>query len=142
MSTRQAALQLVDIERNRQDAKWGEQNHKPQFWTGILGEEYGEYCQAVNETVFNNGEVAKLKGGYDNMMTELTHVAAVAIGAMEALMRENNRAKELSQKEYGQKCRQCLYDVMTAAELAKLGTDPCDTCCGLSNWQPKEEAVK
>ena len=25
--------------------------------------------------------------GYDNMMAELTHVAAVAVGAMESLMR-------------------------------------------------------
>lgn len=89
--TRAGALLLVDIERNRQDAKWGEQNHAPQLWTGILGEEYGEYCQAVNETVFNNGPDAKIKGGYDNMITELTHVAAVAVGAMEALMRAKQR---------------------------------------------------
>lgn len=34
-----------------------------------------------------NGEAARQKGGYDNMMTELTHVAAVAVGAMESLMR-------------------------------------------------------
>jgi len=85
--TRHEALQLVNNERNRQDAKWGEQNHAPQYWTGILGEEYGEYCQAVNETVFFNGEEARKLGGYDNMMKELTHVAAVAVGAMEALMR-------------------------------------------------------
>lgn len=89
--TRHEALQLVNNERNRQDAKWGEQNHAPQYWTGILGEEYGEYCQAVNETVFFNGEEARKLGGYDNMMKELTHVAAVAVGAMEALMREKLR---------------------------------------------------
>ena len=51
MDTRQEALNLVNNERNRQDTKWGEQNHPPQFWTGILGEEFGEYCEAVNETV-------------------------------------------------------------------------------------------
>lgn len=89
--SRHEALQLVNKERNRQDAKWGEQNHPPQYWTGILGEEYGEYCQAVNETVFYNGEEERKKGGYDNMMKELTRVAAVAVGAMEALMREKYR---------------------------------------------------
>ena len=68
----------------------------PQYWTGILGEEYGEYCQAVNETVFYNGEEARKKGGYDNMMKELSHVAAVAIGAMEALMRA--KAREEAEK--------------------------------------------
>lgn len=85
--TRQEAIRLINQERERQDTKWGEQNHPPHFWTGILGEEYGEYCEAVNETVFYNGEEERKKGGYDNMMTELTHVAAVAVGAMEALMR-------------------------------------------------------
>lgn len=92
--TRAAAIDLINKERDRQDAKWGEQNHPPHFWTGILGEEYGEYCQAVNETVFNNGEEARKLGGYDNMMTELTHVAAVAIGAMESLMRAEARKEE------------------------------------------------
>lgn len=82
---------LIEDERNRQDVKWGEQNHPPEKWTSILGEEFGEYCQAVNETVFDNGPDAKLKGGYDNMMTELTHVAAVAVGAMECLMRNRER---------------------------------------------------
>ncbi len=91
IDTRREALHLVNQERDRQDEIWGEQNHSPQFWTGILGEEYGEYCQAVNETVFNNGEEARKLGGYENMMMELTHVAAVAVGAMEALMRKRTR---------------------------------------------------
>jgi len=87
-STRITALTLVDAERDRQEAKWGEQNHAPQFWTDILGEEYGEYCQAVNETVFDNGATARLKGGTVNMIKELSHVAAVAVGAIERLLRQ------------------------------------------------------
>ena len=97
MGTRQEALNLVNNERNRQDVKWGEQNHPPQFWTGILGEEFGEYCEAVNETVFNNGAEAREKGGVDNMIKELTHVAAVAVGAIECLLRNEksgNRKKK------------------------------------------------
>ena len=86
MRTLMKAFGLIEDERNRQDAKWGEQNHPPEKWTSILGEEFGEYCQAVNETVINNADKKHL-GGYDNMMTELTHVAAVAVGAMECLMR-------------------------------------------------------
>ena len=92
-NTRIAALQLVDDERNRQDAKWGEQNHEPEIWVGILGEEYGEYCEAVNETVFNNGPEERRKGGTGNMIKELTHVAAVAVGAIECLMRAEVREK-------------------------------------------------
>ena len=85
--TRAAAIMLVDAERSRQDAKWGEQNHAPEKWASILGEEYGEYCQAVNETIFDNGPEERKKGGYDNLLKELTQVAAVAIAHMECLMR-------------------------------------------------------
>ena len=89
--TRKTALDLINKERDRQDLKWGEQNHEQPLWVGILGEEFGEYCQAVNETVFDNGPTERLKGGYDNIIKELTHVAAVAVGAIECLMRgENN----------------------------------------------------
>lgn len=86
VDTRTQSLLLIDNERNRQDAKWGEQNYPPQLWTGILMEEVGEYAEAVNETVFDNGK-GHIKGGYENMMTELTHVAAVAVGAIECLIR-------------------------------------------------------
>jgi hypothetical protein len=87
-STRIRALKLVDEERDRQETIWGEQNHPPQYWTGLLGEEYGEYCQAVNETVFDNGDDKRRLGGNANMIKELTHVAAVAVQAIECLLRE------------------------------------------------------
>lgn len=73
----------------RAGVKWDEQNHLPQFWAGILGEEYGELCQAINETVFDNGEEERKKGGYENMHREAIHVAAVAVGFLECL--ERNR---------------------------------------------------
>lgn len=94
--TRTAALYMIDNERNRQDEKWGQQDHEPSKWVHILGEEFGEYCEAVNETVFDNGEQSKLKGGYENMLKELTHIAAVAVGAMECLMR--NEASQEAKK--------------------------------------------
>ena len=37
------------------------------------------------------------------------------------------------------KCRQCLFAVLTSGELAKLGSDPCETCNGdLCNWQTNQ----
>jgi len=90
--TRDKVLSLIDKERNRQDIKWGEQNHAQQAWVGILGEEFGEYCQAVNETYLNNA-TKKHEGGYENLLKELTHVAAVAVGAMESLMRNREEEK-------------------------------------------------
>ena len=80
-------ITAVLLERKRQDSKWGEQNHPPHYWTGILGEEYGELCEAINETVFDNWSD---KGGFENMRREAIHVAAVAIGFLECL--ERNKA--------------------------------------------------
>jgi NTP pyrophosphatase (non-canonical NTP hydrolase) len=82
-----SALQALIAERQRQDAKWGEQNHEPQFWMGILMEEVGELAQAVNETVFDNGEKERAKGGYVNMRAEAVQVAAVAVAFVEMLDR-------------------------------------------------------
>lgn len=84
------AYSLIENERQRQDDLWGEQNHPPQYWTGILCEEAGEFCEAVNETVFDNGKQATV-GGYENMKREAIHVAAVAVGFLECL--ERNREK-------------------------------------------------
>ena len=90
LGARTEALSLVTKERNRQDIIWGEQNHAQQAWVGILGEEYGEYCQAVNETYLANA-TKKHEGGIENIMTELTHIAAVAVSAMESLMRNKEK---------------------------------------------------
>lgn len=87
--TRTYAIMRVKDERDRQNLIWGQQDHAQQAWVGILGEEFGEYCQAVNETYLNNA-IEQHKGGYENLLTELTHVAAVAVGAMESLMRNRN----------------------------------------------------
>ncbi|MBP3037958.1 MazG-like family protein [Bacillaceae bacterium Marseille-Q3522] len=75
-------------ERHRQDEKWGEQNHNAPVWLGILGEEFGELCQAVNETWFDNGPEARKKGGYENMRAEAIQVAAVAVSFVECLDRK------------------------------------------------------
>lgn len=81
-------IDSVLAERERQDKKWGEQNHIPPIWLGILGEEFGELCEAVNETGFSYGTEL---GGYENMKREAIQVAAVAIGFLECL--ERNREK-------------------------------------------------
>jgi NTP pyrophosphatase (non-canonical NTP hydrolase) len=80
---RNAILEIL-AERNRQDLKWGEQNHAIEKWTPILGEEFGELCEAINETIFDNGSD---KGGYENVRKEAIHVAAVAVGFLECIER-------------------------------------------------------
>ena len=37
----------ISHERVRQNAKFGEQDHNPFIWMTILGEEFGEACQAA-----------------------------------------------------------------------------------------------
>lgn len=78
-----AVLEIL-AERNRQDLKWGEQNHVMEKWVPILGEEFGELCEAINETIFENGSD---KGGYENIRKEAIHVAAVAVGFLECIER-------------------------------------------------------
>lgn len=87
----QDAISSVLDERKRQDEKWGQQDHDASLWLGILGEEFGELCEAVNETVFDNGTD---KGGFDNMYIEATHCAAVAVGFLECLLRNSDTAKD------------------------------------------------
>lgn len=84
------AIQSVLKERKRQDDKWGEQNHDPTVWMCILGEEYGELCQAVNETWFDNGPEKRQIGGYENMRAEAVQVAAVAVQLIECLDRRHS----------------------------------------------------
>ncbi len=68
-------LDDIQAERDHQEKKWGEQNHHPNKWLVILGEEYGEACSAA---------LQESELGY---RTELIHVAAVAIAAIESLER-------------------------------------------------------
>lgn len=89
-------LNDVVLERSRQDKKWGEQNHMPPVWISILSEELGELCQAVNETIFDNGVNERKKGGYENMRKEAIQVAAVAVAFVEYLDRDS--VEKLSEK--------------------------------------------
>jgi hypothetical protein len=80
------ALELVLTERSRQTAKWGIQRHSPERWLTILGEEYGELCEAVNETVMGGDHPER--GGNEAIVRETTHVAAVALQILENFLLE------------------------------------------------------
>lgn len=73
---------LVDVltERDRQDAKWGEQNHDPFLYLTVLGEEYGETCQAALDARFKAASLEKLR-------EEAVQTAAVALAIVECLDR-------------------------------------------------------
>lgn len=74
---------LVTQERNRQDRKWGEQNHDPFIWNAILGEEIGEAANAILEEKFNTGP----GHNHDHIAVELIQSAAVIFAFLECLNR-------------------------------------------------------
>jgi len=75
-------------ERQKQDIKWGEQNHKPVEWIAILTEEVGEASKSALEAHFRKCyRDAEELGNY---RAELIQVAAVAVAMIESLDRNNN----------------------------------------------------
>lgn len=71
-------LNEIKAERQRQDAKWGEQNHHPFVWLAILGEEVGEVNKAALEHSFSGKSL-------DEYREELIQVASVAVAMVECL---------------------------------------------------------
>lgn len=69
-------------ERLRQNEKWGVQRHSLGTWLAILGEEFGEVCQAMQRPM---GLVSVKDTDADNLYEELIHVAAVASAIAEQL---------------------------------------------------------
>ena len=64
----------IIAERDRQDKKWGaERRLSDHHWACILGEEFGEACQAANDHLKSE------------LVLELIQVAAVAINWIECL---------------------------------------------------------
>lgn len=80
-------------ERTRQHEKWGEQNHKPIEWIGILTEEVGEVSKEASDHHFKlpkdfkdcNDEIQKER--MVNYRKELIQVAAVAVQMIQCLER-------------------------------------------------------
>ncbi len=79
---------IADVlkERDRQDKKWGEQNHNAYKWSAIIGEEYGEMCKAINEFGFNPTE----KNEHEIYM-ETIQTMACCMAMLECMDRLRNR---------------------------------------------------
>lgn len=77
------ALADVLAERNRQDEKWGEQNHDPITYGAILMEELGEFTQAALDLRFGGKH-----GTAEELRTEAIHTAAVALAIVECIDRK------------------------------------------------------
>ncbi len=105
-------LNEVMQERQRQDEKWGVQNHSPFVWLAILGEEVGEANKAAVDAHFMH----KVPN-YGEYRAELIQVAAVAVAMVESLDRTpdplldyNNEIDKLGALYEDAKDLACLTD--------------------------------
>lgn len=79
MENFERAIELIRAERERQLEKWGKQDHGSYAWMVILMEEVGEAAQAALHDAFGGNA----KGTF---LTEIIHVAAVAVQIIEMLI--------------------------------------------------------
>lgn len=82
---------LIIMEREKQDAKWGEQNHDDFRWLSILGEEFGEVAHAVCEQLQDEYGDDELR---ENLEIELVQVASVCVAWIECLRRRDTLQRE------------------------------------------------
>lgn len=81
-----AAIDIVIKERDRQDAKWGVQDHSPLIYQAILMEEVGETTQAALDEHFGGSKAGSL-------FEEAVQQAAVALAIVECLIRNRGLPK-------------------------------------------------
>lgn len=72
----------IKMERSLQDEKWGVQFHNIGWWMTILGEEFGETCEAALDFHFNEDDKEQNRA---HLREELIQVAAVAVAVCEAI---------------------------------------------------------
>lgn len=79
-SKRTMMFELINLERDKQDAKWGPlpRHLSDVVWLTVLVEEVGECAQAM------------LKRDWDNLKLEIIQVATVAIAWLEDSENHNN----------------------------------------------------
>lgn len=74
------AITAILQERNRQQAKWGEQNHDMPTWLAILHEETGELAKATLHLKFGGPQAL-------GVFEEAVQVAAISLQIIEFLYR-------------------------------------------------------
>lgn len=80
-------IAAIHDERERQEAKWGQQNHDDGWWTAILTEEVGEVAEAALKAKWEGGKTL------DDVKDELIQVAAVAVSWIEAIERRGGESE-------------------------------------------------
>ena len=99
--TREQILSEIDVERDRQDAKWGEQTHSWPEWMTILLEEVGEASREAVELHFNApGTIGEHIDKLTALRTELVQTAAVAVHMIEKIDHTEIATPDTSRDRY------------------------------------------
>lgn len=80
-------LGCIAMERIKQDAKWGVQNHDDLKWLAILAEEFGEAAECVTKLCVPPIEHSMDASYKDLLEYELIQVAAVCAAWVECIRR-------------------------------------------------------
>ena len=113
-SYRQQGIDRIEEERNRQNEKWGVQNHDMMTWLAILHEETGELAQACLHNKFGGPAEG-------DIMKEAVQVAAVGLQIVEFLLEQEDieRAKRREERENKRKRWDEAIAFVDAREEAK-----------------------
>ena len=82
----------ITKERERQNKKWGEQNHTPEKYFVIIGEKYGEAAKEVCEATFALNEQHRI-ASLQRARKELVETAACCVAMIESLDRNELQPK-------------------------------------------------
>jgi len=84
---RGAVVAIIE-EREKQDRKWGQQNHDPVYWSGILMEELGEVAkEAIEIEPFAERGQRSKDESLARLRKEVIQLAAVAVAFIEYIDR-------------------------------------------------------
>ena len=99
---RSEIFKAISNERDRQEQKWGEQNHSDLKWLAILMEEVGEVAQTILQREEKNHPTKSCnKLAFKLRNEELEQVAAVCIAWMEKLARDGSGSDMWKEKNNG-----------------------------------------
>ena len=79
--TQDIVIGSIREERDKQDRKWGRQEHEPAKWLAIAGEEFGEICEAILEQDFPDFD-------WNDVYNEVIQLGAVCTAWAECLMQD------------------------------------------------------
>lgn len=116
----------IFLEKLTQKSKWGQQDHDLFHWMAILGEEFGECCEAALRACHGDDRIAAMR----DLEKELVQVAAVAWSIIECIERDEwgwgNHARDKPTRgalKQSESDRQDLADVLMEVHDARLSGD-------------------